>query len=236
MVRITLDKPYIPIPAPVAEGLELTFDDIVNVPVADASSVSDWNTFFDLPTNGSPFTSVEIDGNTIKLIGGSDITFAADFYYNYNIIEAVDNSGCIIDNVSFYGCVNLVNAEFPATNSLSNGAFFGCSSLETLVAPNITLIDSDFFDNCASLVELNFPLVTIIEDESIVGCESLEVLYFPILEQLGSTVGNNGIFNGISGQSITLTIPAALMTCNAGNPDGDIQYLQANNTVTIVTV
>jgi hypothetical protein len=26
------------------------------------------------------------------------------------------------------------------------------------------------------------------------------------------------------------------MTCNIGNPDGDIQYLQANNTVTIITV
>jgi hypothetical protein len=25
------------------------------------------------------------------------------------------------------------------------------------------------------------------------------------------------------------------MTCNGGNPDGDIQYLQANNTVTIIT-
>jgi hypothetical protein len=25
------------------------------------------------------------------------------------------------------------------------------------------------------------------------------------------------------------------MTCNSGNPDGDIQYLQANNTVTVIT-
>jgi hypothetical protein len=25
------------------------------------------------------------------------------------------------------------------------------------------------------------------------------------------------------------------MTCNGGNPDGDIQYLQANNTVTVIT-
>ena len=76
MVRITLDKPYIPIPAPVAEGLELTFDDIANVPVADASSVSDWNTFFDLPTNGSPFTSVEIDvnGERVKLLSPSFVT------------------------------------------------------------------------------------------------------------------------------------------------------------------
>jgi len=42
------------------------------------------------------------------------------------------------------------------------------------------------------------------------------------------------VFTNIAGQTITLTIPSALMTCNGGNPDGDIQYLQANNTVTII--
>ncbi len=50
------------------------------------------------------------------------------------------------------------------------------------------------------------------------------------------TQSNDDVFGGFTGQSITLTIPAALMTCNGGNPDGDIAYLQANNTVTIVTV
>jgi hypothetical protein len=44
------------------------------------------------------------------------------------------------------------------------------------------------------------------------------------------------VFDGIIGNIITLTVPLALMTCNGGNPDGDIQYLQANNTVTIITV
>ena len=58
----------------------------------------------------------------------------------------------------------------------------------------------------------------------------------PMCTNLGGTVGNNSVFFGISGNNITLTVPSALMTCNSGNPDGDIQYLQANNTVTIVTV
>lgn len=40
----------------------------------------------------------------------------------------------------------------------------------------------------------------------------------------------------ITGKTITLTVPAALMTCNGGNPDGDIAYLQANNTVTVIQV
>jgi len=44
------------------------------------------------------------------------------------------------------------------------------------------------------------------------------------------------VFNYINGNTIDLTIPSSLMTCNGGNPDGDIQYLQTNNTVTITTV
>jgi len=50
--------------------LQLTFDDILNVPVASATSVTDWNTFFDLPTYGTPFTGVTVSGNTVILDGG----------------------------------------------------------------------------------------------------------------------------------------------------------------------
>jgi hypothetical protein len=53
---------------------------------------------------------------------------------------------------------------------------------------------------------------------------------------LGGTVGNNNVFLGITGKTMTLIVPAALMTCNFGNPDVDIQYLRANNTETIITV
>jgi hypothetical protein len=53
---------------------------------------------------------------------------------------------------------------------------------------------------------------------------------------LGASVLDNNVFATITGNNITLTVPSALMTCNGGNPDGDIQYLQANNTVTIITI
>lgn len=50
------------------------------------------------------------------------------------------------------------------------------------------------------------------------------------------TTGDDNQFLDIVGLTISLTIPEALMTVNAGNPDGDIQVLQANNTVNITTV
>ena len=57
-------------------ALEIAFDDIENVPVADASNISDWNTFFGLPANGTAFTSVEVVGSVVKLYGGSDISIS----------------------------------------------------------------------------------------------------------------------------------------------------------------
>jgi lipoprotein signal peptidase len=46
----------------------------------------------------------------------------------------------------------------------------------------------------------------------------------------------DSMFYGITGKAvILLTIPAALMTNNEGGPDGDIAYLQANNTLVTIT-
>ena len=230
MVRITLDKPYIPIPAPVAEGLELTFDDIANVPVADASSVSDWNTFFDLPTNGIPFTSVVVDGNKVTLIGGADITTKYGLFdfdsAGIGLVSVVDQTNCItvLGGDTFGGNEDLgcPLLEYVILNGVVNflsygGDFLNCRSLKTIELKNATSIPSITF------------MVTS-------GSASYESINIQSCISLGLNVFDNAVYDGITGQTITLTIPSALITCNGGNPDGDIQYLQANNTVTIVTV
>ena len=68
------------------------------------------------------------------------------------------------------------------------------------------------------------------------SCTSLTNIELPVLEQLGQTVSDDNVFLDIAGNTITLTIPNAIMTAQGGGPDGDVQYLQANNTVTIITV
>lgn len=93
----------------------------------------------------------------------------------------------------------------------------------------------------------NAPLTTVILPEAIAFSGSGTFVsagflvpnitfYLPSCTNLGDTVLNNNVFNGVTGKTITLTVFANLMTCNSGNPDGDIQYLQANNTVTVITV
>lgn len=203
-------------------GLELTFDNISNVPVADASSVSDWNTFFDLPTNGTPFTSVDVDVNMVRLSGGGNIFINGSIFYGTEnpLISIVDNSGVItsVSDFCFASNWNITLIKLKALITAGMSSFIECKNLKELRL--------DALDSCG------------------VACfgqlYDLETLYIPVVSDLGGTTGDDtvffGLYTGENTNNITITVPAALMTCNGGNPDGDIQYLQANNTVTIITV
>jgi len=306
-------------------SVKLLFDNISNVPVANASSVSDWNTFFSLPTYGNPFTSVVLNGNEVQLIGGSNIEIKNNLFYdNLNILGVNDNGSIIkLDTFCFYGCyylqyfivqnlaivgtgcfdsnisltninlpslttlgdyafsycdgitsiylpklttlgvgvfspcVNLVSINFPLLTTTSLDFFYQCTSLTTLVLPSLTTIGDSSFWGCTALQSINLPSVTYVDASALRYCTSLQNINLPnatfinlgafqncnlvstinigSCTNLGGTVANNNVFSGITGKTITLTIPASRMTCNAGNPDGDIQYLQSNNSVTIVT-
>jgi len=298
-------------------ALKLLFDDITNANtlVGDASSVEDWNTFFDLPTYGNPFTSVEVVGNEVRLFGGSNITIKYGLMQtsfetpNTSLISINDLANCIIEieNESFHYCVNLESINFPVClittedGAQNYGAFTSCTSLTSINMPllenagyftfgntGITTIDlpslttagdgcfyeslslttvnlpslttagyscfynclllitvdlplletadGECFGDCTSLTTINLPLLTTAGNYCFDDCTSLTTINLPLCTDLGGTVGDDSVFNNILGSTITLTVPSALMTCNIGNPDGDIQYLQANNTVTVVTV
>ena len=75
-----------------------------------------------------------------------------------------------------------------------------------------------------------------LDTQAFFNCPSLTTIEIPACADLGGSCGNNSVFQGTTGNTITLTVLSARMICNGGLPDGDIQYLQANNTVTIVQV
>lgn len=147
----------------------LTFDDIVNVPVADASDVDDWNTWFDLPTNGTPYNSVSVNSNTIILSGGSNITLTSylfgDNVCGPHLISIIDN-GCIIDpgegsfsdyGTNGYGCKNMTTAVFPAITTLNYWPFYNCVLLNAFNIPStITDIGDYCFTSC-NISEINIP-------------------------------------------------------------------------------
>jgi hypothetical protein len=279
-----------PTPTEIQPILKLTFNDIsnANALVGDASSVVDWNTFFDLPTYGNPFTSVNIVGNEVRLIGGSDITIKENtFISNNNIIKVIDSVGCVtsiytdsfsyceniteisfpeclditgggyFDAGAFYGLLSLTSIYFPKLISIDNQCFSNCTSLTTINLPNLTIAGENSFSNCISLTTINLPnLITaglscfldcvsltsislpaiiIVGNNCFYNCASLTTINLPSCTNLGNTVGDDSVFFDIIGNTITLTVLPELMTCDGFLPDGDIQYLQYFNNVTIIT-
>lgn len=211
----------------------------VSAIIGDASNVANWNTFFDLPNYGNPFTSVVIVGNEVQLIGGSNIIIKEDlFYSNDNLISIEDDSLCIVElqDYTFSNCTNLYKVILNNVIIAGNGCFETSSNITDLQLNSVESIGYDFFGDLYIIETISLPNVISIANFAIGRCYDLININLPMCENLGSTVGNNDVFFNITGNNITLTIPAALMTCNSGNPDGDIQYLQANNTVTIITV
>lgn len=192
--------------------LRLLFNDIVNVPVPDASDVNDWNTFL----TGN-FTSVTISGNEVLLYGGSNIELSPSLFdSNEFLISIIDDAMCVIEikNDVFTGTLILTTVKLNAVIDVGDSTFLNSSSLTTVELKAATQTSSTIFRDCLNLTSVDLRSCT----------------------DLGGTVLDNSVFLNISGNAFTLTIPSALMTCNSGNPDGDIDYLQTNNTVTIITV
>ena len=222
-------------------SLKLTFNDIANANslVGDASSVTDWNTFFDLPTYGNPFTSVVIVGNEVKLFGGSDINLRVDvFSATTSLISVDDLIGCIVNanGYSFANNPNLINLSLPALINTGYDSFcYACESLISVNLPSLVTAGGSSFEQCYLLTTINLPSLTTMGTYGLYDCISLTTINIPSCTDLGGTVGNDSVFDNIIGNTITLTVPSALMTCQLGNPDGDIVYLQANNSVTIIT-
>jgi hypothetical protein len=148
---------------PTLQALEITWDNISNVPVADASSVDDWNTFFDLPTNGTPFTSVEVIGNLVKLYGGSGITVAGNLFdTNTNLISINDNIESIITagEESFFNCTSATSFNFPNLTAAGIGCFDNCTSATSFNFPNLTAAGDGCFIVSSSATSFNFPNLT----------------------------------------------------------------------------
>lgn len=100
----------------------------------------------------------------------------------------------------------------------------------------ITSVLQDCFNLCITLTTITLNAVTTVGNGTLQGCTYLTAISLSACTALGTTTGNNTIFDSITGSTISLIVPSALMTCDGGNPDGDIVYLQANNTVTVTTV
>ena len=243
--------------------LALTFDDIANVPVANATNLAQWNVFFNLPELGVPFKSVSVLGNVVTLTGAFKIILKDSLFRdNMHIVDVTDD-GCVYYISDFSFCDStLVSCDFPFAKyagysafRLYNGnqsylvsptlsalttaggyCFSGCTGLVSPTFPALTTAGEYCFYNCTELVSPTFPALTTAGGYCFSGCAGYINIVLPAIASLGTNVLDNAVFNEIAGNvEVLLTIPTALMTCNEGNPDGDIQYLMNNNTLVTIT-
>lgn len=155
-------------------------------------------------------------------------------------------------------CESLLSISFPDLVSIGGNSFSSCYSLASIYLPllenagynliihNPLLINiflpslitlGDYgFSNCLLLNSVDCPLLESIGTGCFKDSLNIETIYTPSLLNMGGDVGLNNVFENIIGKIITLTIPSALMTCNSGQPDEDIQVLNANNTLTVIQI
>ncbi len=253
-MRILYKPPFLTSPY----VLELTWDSIANVPVANPLNVANWNTFFDLPANGTVFISVTVIGNVIRLMGGSGITLTSNkFSANSHLLEFNDISGCVLHagNGSFSGCSSATWLYLPKLLTASDLCFLGClasiecpelylagdlcfgyTTMQVITLPALIEAGVACFQDCQSTSIFNLPLATVLGEFCFNRCYNAATFYLPSVGNLGGSTSSTGVFEDISGQTITLTVPLYLMTCWYGLPDNDIQLLQSNNNVTIIQV
>ena len=327
-------------------GLRLTYT-TGNLP---ANNLAAWNAFFDLPANGTAFTSMSTAGDEVTLFGGAGITLKASlFRTSEKLLKIEDDVDCVtaiaggknlgalslcsalttvtlngvitVANEGILGNAALISISLDACTTLGNSAFTNCTSVTTFSLPELTTAADDCFLNCTAATTFTLPQLTSAGDNCFRDCTSATTFTLPLLTSagnscflnctaattftlpelltagancfdacsnnitfnlpkvtlagvqcfksctsattftlplcttigdgcfdsctaattfnlsactaLGSTTGDNGVFAAISGNTITVTVPTALQTCDAGSPDGDLVWLAANNTATI---
>ena len=128
-----------------------------------------------------------------------------------------------IGNNVFEGCDVLESVNFPLVTYLGELAFRNCTILTDVVMPNVITAETRVFLGCSVNTEFDFPLLETIGMRAFDSCNSVETINLPSCTSMGLL-----IFNGIAGQTVTLTIPAAL------NADPSVTAFTAANTVTII--
>lgn len=141
-----------------------------------------------------------------------------------NLINVNFPSLTLARNYAF-ASTGLISPSFPSLDTAYIGAFSSNYNLTNPSFPNLQAIWSGCFANDSSLVDLTLPSVSTIGDQVFWNCVNLTTLHIEPASQLGTTVLNDSVFY-LDASMMDLYVNISLQTCNAGNPDGDITYLQ----------
>ena len=178
-------------------GLRMLFGDVAGAPVVDPTDVSQWNTFFDLPTNGAVFTSVSVTGDEVILFGGGAMTIRAQaFELDTHLLEIYDEGNVVVEILnSAFALSVITDATFDSAITVGvaeeQGAFMASANLVNISLANATTflnyVGSGTFGACTSVVNLSLPSALLLPRYFMFGATSLETFNAPLATDLGSS-------------------------------------------------
>ena len=159
------------------------------------------------------------------------------FAFNSNITSFIDDGKCVgVEDLAFYSCFNLIKVVLPNVPTIGNAAFSEGRSIVSIsqtsdtasvYIPLATTLGPNAFEKNINLVSIDLPNVVFCEDFAFSNNGNLASINMPSLvapNGLGGNPGSTHVFQSIFNNG-TATFPIAFATNDAGNPDGDIQYL-----------
>lgn len=194
----------------------------------------------DIPANAF-FNSLNIKtfndkGGIIGTVGDSAFEFSP------SLTSFISNSATLFDTQAFYGAYNLTYLSATSCTEIRQlglgnnlGTYASGSNLTNyFLSGVITLGQSACMYR--KLTHITFPNATTLSSSVFLGNNAISngsVIDLSSVVALGTSAASNSVFNNITGKTVTLRVPVAQATIDAGNPDGDIITLQASNTVTM---
>jgi len=144
-----------------------------------------WNTFFDLPANGTPFTDVSVAGDEVTLYGGAGITLKASLFRNSaTLLKIEDDVDCVV----------------AVAGGKNSGALSLCSALTTVTLNGVTTVGQEGLYTNAALTTLNMDALTTAGKDCFMNCPNITSFDLPAL-----VTASENCFRGASATTYTLT-------------------------------
>jgi hypothetical protein len=143
-----------------------------------------------------------------------------------------DNVGYVLDTFEQFAEVGL-SGFFKCSAIELISEIFGSNYITHLYLPDCENIINNSFGGNAQLAFVYMPLCESVGN-SCFNSDNIQYFNAPIIQAFGASTGNSAVFNGNIGNNVTVIVPSIHETSNAGGLEGDLQYLDDENTVDFV--
>ncbi len=190
--------------------VQLQFDEAEGFPVTNPGSLSEWNTFFNLPSEGAPFTSIVYESPNLVTLSGNgepDMNISEDLFISSTQILSFKDDGKVISvgDSAFFGStivefvsgtIDIASSAFkgsalsslqiPQCRIAGEGAFTDCANLSNPQIDSIEELGIFAFLGCSLLAEFTSNTLTYAGFGCFKGCYSLQSVSLPSVTSIGN--------------------------------------------------